>query len=94
MARPAAADDDRAGDGRAQRRLLPLHAPGTQPGSDGASLDRVEFEEAGPDRTRLVVTATFPSVEARDAMLQAGMEKGVSEGYEKLDALLARRRQD
>lgn len=58
----------------------------------GASLDRVEFEELDPDRTRLVVTATFPNVEARDAMLQAGMEKGVNEGYEKLDALLARRR--
>ena len=58
---------------------------------NGESLDRVEFEELGDNQTRLVVTATFESVEARDTMLQSGMEKGVSEGYEKLDELLARR---
>lgn len=58
---------------------------------DGESLDRVEFEEVDSDRTRLVVTASFDSVKARDAMLQSGMEKGVNEGYEKLDELLARR---
>ncbi|HEU4735540.1 MAG TPA: SRPBCC family protein [Solirubrobacterales bacterium] len=57
----------------------------------GPSLDRVEFEPVGADRTRLVVTATFASVEARDSMLRSGMEKGVNEGYELLDELLARR---
>jgi uncharacterized protein YndB with AHSA1/START domain len=56
----------------------------------GQSLDRVEFEELGPERTRIVVTATFESIEARDAMLESGMERGVNEGYEKLDELLAR----
>jgi uncharacterized protein YndB with AHSA1/START domain len=55
------------------------------------SVDRVELEELDGDRTRLVITATFPSAEARDAMLAAGMERGVSEGHEKLDELLARR---
>lgn len=55
------------------------------------SLDRVEFEELEDDRTRIVVTATFPSVESRDEMLRSGMERGVAEGYEKLDELLARR---
>lgn len=35
----------------------------------GQSLERVEFEEVDPDRTRIVVTATFESVAARDAML-------------------------
>ncbi len=57
----------------------------------GPSLDRVEFEQVGAEQTRLVITATFGSVEARDSMLQSGMEKGVNEGYEKLDELLARR---
>lgn len=57
----------------------------------GPSLDRVEFEQVGAEQTRLVITATFASVEARDSMLQSGMEKGVNEGYEKLDELLARR---
>lgn len=56
----------------------------------GPSLDRVEFERVGAEQTRLVISATFASVEARDSMLQSGMEKGVNEGYEKLDELLAR----
>jgi uncharacterized protein YndB with AHSA1/START domain len=55
------------------------------------SLDRVEFEQLDGDRTRIVVTGTFDSVESRDAILEAGMERGVREGYEKLDELLARR---
>ncbi len=55
------------------------------------SVDRVEFEELEGDRTRIVVTGTFDSEESRDAMLESGMEKGVREGYEKLDELLARR---
>lgn len=55
------------------------------------SVDRVELEELEDGRTRLVVTAILDSIEDREAMLQSGMEKGVSEGYEKLDELLARR---
>jgi uncharacterized protein YndB with AHSA1/START domain len=55
------------------------------------SVDRVEFEELDGSRTRIVVTGTFDSKESRDAILEAGMEKGVREGYEKLDELLARR---
>lgn len=57
----------------------------------GPSLDRVELEQVGADQTRLVITSSFDSVEARDSMLQSGMEKGVSEGYERLDELLSRR---
>ena len=61
-------------------------------GSDAPpSVDRVELEQLEGDRTRIVVTGTFESREDRDAILEAGMEKGVSEGYEKLDELLARR---
>jgi len=58
-------------------------------GNDGGeSVDRVEFEEISPERTRLIVTGSFESVEARDGMLRSGMEKGVNEGYEALDGLL------
>ena len=56
------------------------------------SVDRLELEELEDDRTLLVATASFASAEARDAILEAGMEKGVREGYEKLDELLARQR--
>jgi uncharacterized protein YndB with AHSA1/START domain len=57
----------------------------------GPSLDRVEFEQVGAEQTRLVITSSFDSVQARDSMLQSGMEKGVNEGYERLDELLVRR---
>lgn len=43
-----------------------------------------------PDgRCRLEVHSTYESVQARDAMLQSGMESGVEQGYRQLDALLA-----
>ena len=55
------------------------------------SIDRVEFIDLDGNRTRIVVTSTFESKELRDGMLESGMEGGVKDGYEKLDAILARR---
>ena len=55
------------------------------------SIDRLELEELEGGRTRLVSTSRFDSKEDRDGMLAGGMERGVVEGYEKLDALLAGR---
>lgn len=52
------------------------------------SLESVRFEDLG-GRTRIVAHAVYQSIEARDAMAQSGMEKGVTEGYERLDAVLA-----
>lgn len=43
----------------------------------------------GGARTRLRGHSTYPSVEARDAMVASGMQRGMTEGYERLDALLA-----
>jgi hypothetical protein len=40
-------------------------------------------------RTRLTATSLVDSFEGRDAFLAGGMEVGVREGYERLDALLA-----
>ena len=56
---------------------------------DGVALERVEFEDLGDGRTRLVATSLVDSFEARDAFLASGMESGVREGYERLDELLA-----
>jgi uncharacterized protein YndB with AHSA1/START domain len=56
---------------------------------DGVSLDRLVLEDLGDGRTRLIVTSLVDSFEARDAILASGMEEGVREGYERLDALLA-----
>jgi uncharacterized protein YndB with AHSA1/START domain len=56
---------------------------------DGVALERLMFEDLGDGRTRLTSTSLVDSFEDRDAFVASGMEVGVTEGYEKLDALLA-----
>ncbi len=56
------------------------------------SVDRLELEELEGGRTKLVVTSSFDNKEDRDGMLHSGMEKGVTEGYAKLDKLVERLR--
>ena len=41
------------------------------------------------NRTRLESQSIFQSVEDRDGMTQAGMERGINEGYDRLDEILA-----
>jgi uncharacterized protein YndB with AHSA1/START domain len=55
---------------------------------DGVALERAQFEPLEGGRTRLTVTSLVASFEERDAILASGMERGVREGYEKLDELL------
>lgn len=63
----------------------------TYEGTPGhVALERAAFEAVGDGRTRLVATSLVESFEARDAFVASGMEEGVIEGYERLDALLAR----
>ncbi|MGY1827343.1 SRPBCC family protein [Blastococcus sp. SYSU DS0541] len=57
---------------------------------DDVALERLVFEDLGDGRTRLTSTSLVDSFEGRDAFVASGMEVGVSEGYEKLDELLAR----
>ena len=52
------------------------------------SLDWVEFEDRG-ETTVVHTHSVHQSVEARDAMIAAGMTSGINEGYERLDELLA-----
>jgi uncharacterized protein YndB with AHSA1/START domain len=56
---------------------------------DGVSLERLELEDLGNGRTRLVATSLVDSFEGRDAMVASGMETGIQEGYRTLDGLLA-----
>jgi uncharacterized protein YndB with AHSA1/START domain len=56
---------------------------------DGVALERIVFEDLGDGRTRLTATSLVDSFEARDAVMASGMEEGVIEGYNRLDALLA-----
>ncbi len=54
-------------------------------------LGTVKFEVLPGNRTRLTSQSVFQSVADRDGMLQSGMERGVNEGYERLDELLAKK---
>ena len=59
---------------------------------DGVSLETLTLEELPDGRTRSVTTSVVESFETRDLILSSGMDKGVIEGYERLDDLLASRR--
>ena len=52
------------------------------------SLDCMTLEELPGSRTRATIHSIFQSVSDRDGMIQNGMEKGVREGYERLDDIL------
>jgi uncharacterized protein YndB with AHSA1/START domain len=52
------------------------------------SVETAEFQDLG-DRTKVVTTSTFHTPEERDGMLHSGMEKGMTETFERLDELLA-----
>ena len=56
---------------------------------DGVSLETMTFEDLGDGRTRTIGLSVADSFEGRDAIMASGMDVGVNEGYEKLDALLA-----
>ncbi len=53
------------------------------------SLETLTFEDLGNGRTRLHAASLVDSFEGRDAFIESGMESGVQEGYDKLDAVLA-----
>jgi uncharacterized protein YndB with AHSA1/START domain len=52
------------------------------------SLDKLTFEERA-GRTLVRTHSVFQSVEARDAMIAAGMSEGVEDGFNRLDDLIA-----
>ncbi len=55
---------------------------------DVVSVESMRFEDLGDGRTRLVGHSVYPSQEARDGMISSGMERGMVEGYNRLDTLL------
>ncbi|HEY4188975.1 MAG TPA: SRPBCC family protein [Candidatus Limnocylindrales bacterium] len=52
------------------------------------SLDRLVLEDLGEGRTAARIHSVYQSVEARDAMMSAGMETGLNQGFARLDTLL------
>lgn len=57
------------------------------PDSGHVVLEVLSFEELPNGRTRLTSQSVYRSVADRDGMVQAGMETGVVEGYERLDKI-------
>ena len=51
--------------------------------------DTVTLAELDGGKTRMTATGTFLNQEDRDGMVQAGMERGAGESYDRLEALLA-----
>ncbi len=60
------------------------------PESGHVLLETTKFEELPGGRTRITAHSVFQSVEDRDGMVAAGMERGVVDGYERLDEILER----
>lgn len=57
---------------------------------DVVSIESMTFEALDDGRSRVRGHSTYPSMEARDGMVSSGMESGMSEGYDRLDEVLAK----
>jgi uncharacterized protein YndB with AHSA1/START domain len=58
------------------------------PEAGHVTLETLRLEALPGGRTRLTGQSVFQSVEDRDGMIEAGMESGVVDGYERLDEVL------
>ncbi len=58
------------------------------PEANHVSLDTLILEDIGGGRTKVTSISVFQTPEDRDGMVQSGMEKGLTEGHERLDELL------
>lgn len=54
----------------------------------GATLESLRFSDLPDGRSILEISSTYTSKEACDAMLATGMDSGMDEDFERLDALL------
>ena len=52
------------------------------------TLDTAKFEALPGNRTKVTGQSVFQSVADRDGMIASGMERGVVDSHEKLDAIL------
>lgn len=55
----------------------------------GATLETLRFYDLAEDRSALEVISTYTSRTACDAVLATGMDAGMEENFERLDAVLA-----
>ena len=52
-------------------------------------IQTLQFEDLG-DRTKLTQTGRFDTTEARDTTMNYGVEQGAKQGFERVDAVLAK----
>jgi uncharacterized protein YndB with AHSA1/START domain len=57
---------------------------------ESVALETLTVTDLGDGWTRLRASSLTDSFEGRDAWLASGMEVGITDGYAKLDALLAK----
>ena len=55
-------------------------------------FDTTRFEALPENKTRVTIQSLFQSVEDRDGMVKSGMQKGIEEGFERLEGLLSKDR--
>ena len=60
-----------------------------EPYPDGESVVTALFTDEN-GKTRLTVTASYPSLEVRDMVLETGMERGAAISYDRLEDVVAR----
>jgi len=53
-------------------------------------LDTADFEQLPNNRCKLTIHSVYRSVSDRDGMVASGMEAGMQQGFEKLDAILTK----
>ena len=56
---------------------------------DEVAIEFMRFVDLGDGRSRLEGRSIGRTVEGRDMMVESGMERGMAEGYESLDELIA-----
>ncbi|MCR6648178.1 MAG: SRPBCC family protein [Cellulomonas sp.] len=56
---------------------------------DVVAVETLRFVDLDDDRTRLEIHSVYPSLEARDGMVASGMEGGLTQGYARLDTIVA-----
>jgi uncharacterized protein YndB with AHSA1/START domain len=52
------------------------------------SLEKLTFDEQG-GKTVVHTHSVYQTVEARDGMIESGMEEGMNDGFDRLDELLS-----
>ncbi len=58
------------------------------PESGHVVMETTKFEELPGKRTRVTTQSVFQSIADRDGMVQSGMERGVVDSHDRLDAIL------